>query len=48
MRRKNLNGFLSVIPSKKKGFYVPFDYSFLKSIECRVTVLQIERMSEEM
>jgi hypothetical protein len=46
--RKNLNGFVQGIPSKKKGFYVPFDYSFLKSIECRLAVLQIERMSEEM
>ena len=37
-----------VIPLKKKGFYVPHNYSFLKSIECRLTVFQIERMSEEM
>ncbi len=48
MHRKKLNGFLWGIPIKKKGFYMPFDYSFLKSIECRLTVLQIERMSEEM
>ncbi len=48
MRRKKLNEFLWGIPSKKKGFYVSVDYSFLKSIECRLTVLQIERMSEEM
>jgi hypothetical protein len=37
-----------VNPIKEKGFYVPRIYSFLKSIECRLTVFQIERMSEEM
>ncbi len=37
-----------VIPLKEKGFYVSCNYSFLKSIECRLTVFQIESMSEEM
>ena len=41
-------GLEQVNPIKEKGFYVPCNYSFLKSIECRLTVFQIERMSEEM
>ena len=43
-----IKGLEQVNPIKEKGFYVPCNYSFLKSIECRVTVFQIERMSEEM
>ena len=41
-------GLEQVNPIKEKGFYVLRNYSFLKSIECRLTVFQIERMSEEM
>jgi hypothetical protein len=45
---KKMKFLEQVIPLKKKGFYVPRNYSFLKSIECRLAVFQIERMSEEM
>ena len=41
-------GLEQVNPIKEKGFYVLRNYSFLKSIECRLTVFRIERMSEEM
>jgi hypothetical protein len=43
-----IKGLEQVNPIKEKGFYVPCNYSFLKSIECCLTVFQIERMSEEM